>query len=177
MPIYNYKLDLIREPTALATKWHRPLLATLLILALTGIGVVGGLLFVFSNCVMRSFKEMPGTEGMRAMQIINRRIQNPLFFLIFMGTTVVCLAVIGLAAFQHPPGMIYAIAGAASYVLGGFGITVLFNVPMNNRLDTADLEGEQGQQLWQTYLRDWTRWNHIRTVFCIAAVVLLALAV
>ncbi|QDU72536.1 anthrone oxygenase family protein [Mucisphaera calidilacus] len=149
---------------------------TLVIVALTGAGLVAGLLFVFSNCVMRSFEEMPEAEGMRAMQIINRRIQNPLFLSIFMGTTLVCLGIIVWAVLEGAAGFVYAVAGAGLYVVGGFGITVFFNVPLNHQLDQASLDSDEGRELWARYRRDWTRWNHVRTLLCVAAVVLLALA-
>ena len=125
---------------------------------------------------MRSFEEMPDGEGMRAMQIINRRILNPMFLGVFAGTALVSLAVIVLAVLERTPGFGFAVAGAACYLVGGFGVTAVGNVPLNNRLDEASIDTESGRTLWKRYLRDWTRWNHVRTVFCIAAVPLLALA-
>ena len=152
------------------------LLETSIIVALVGAGLNGGLFFIFSNCVMRSFEEMPDGEGMRAMQIINRRILNPMFLGVFAGTALVSLAVIVLALLERTPDFGFAVAGAACYLVGGFGVTAVGNVPLNNRLDEASIGTDRGRTLWKRYLRDWTRWNHVRTVFCIAAVPLLALA-
>ena len=152
------------------------LLEIFIIVALVGSGLNGGLFFIFSNCVMGSFEEMPDGEGMRAMQIINRRILNPMFLGVFAGTALVSLVVVVLAVMDRPPGSGFAVAGAACYLLGGFGVTAVGNVPLNNRLDQASIDTERGRMLWKRYLRDWTRWNHVRTVFCIAAVPLLALA-
>jgi uncharacterized membrane protein len=151
-------------------------LGTLIIIAIAGAGLIAGLLFVFSNCVMQSFREMPEGEGMRAMQIINRRIQNPVFLAVFLGTTGVCIAVIFIALIARPTGFVFAVAGAACYLLGGFVLTALRNVPLNNQLDRAAIDTDEGRELWTRYLRDWTRWNHVRVVLCVAAVVLLATA-
>jgi uncharacterized membrane protein len=153
-----------------------PAITPLTIAALTGSGLIAGLLFVFSNCVMRSLAEMPAGEGMRAMQLINRKILNPVFLGIFMGTTLVCLALIALAAINRPPGFAFAIAGAACYVVGGFGITAARNVPLNNELDEASIDSDAARALWERYLRDWTRWNHIRVILCTLAMPLLALS-
>ena len=49
--------------------------------------------------------------------------------------------------------------------LGKFSVN-LFNVPLNDRLDVVDPRSEAGAAFWQTYLRTWTRWNHLRTVAC-----------
>lgn len=149
---------------------------TLIIIAITGAGLIGGLLFVFSNCVMHSLQDMPDGEGMRAMQIINRRILNPVFLAVFLGTTGVCISVITMALVKRPAGFYFAVAGAGCYLLGGFAITAICNVPLNNRLDKASIDTDEGRELWTRYLRDWTRWNHIRTVLCTAAMVFLALA-
>lgn len=152
------------------------LLSTFIIATLIGSGLVAGLLFIFSNCIIQSLREMPEGEGMRAMQIINRRIQNPLFFLIFFGTTLLSLAVFVLAIIQQPERFIFAVIGAACYFWGGFFITAVGNVPLNNQLDQADIHTEAGQALWTRYLRVWTRLNHLRVVLCTLAVLFLALA-
>lgn len=67
------------------------LLTILLIVAAVGSGLMGGLFFVFSNVIMSSFDRLPGGGGVPAMQRINEVILNPLFFLVFFGTAVLCL--------------------------------------------------------------------------------------
>ena len=48
-------------------------------------------------------------------------------------------------------------------------LTIVFNVPLNNALDSADANTASGQEVWKTYLTNWTFWNHIRTIASIAA--------
>lgn len=51
-----------------------------------------------------------------------------------------------------------------------------FNVPLNNALDRVAPDSGEGATLWQTYLLDWTRWNHLRTAACTGATACLMLA-
>ncbi|MEM7681802.1 MAG: anthrone oxygenase family protein [Planctomycetota bacterium] len=142
-----------------------------------GVGLIGGLLFVFSNFAMRAFACLPEGEGMRAMQEINRAILNPLFLVLFMGTTLVSTASVAMGLVHtgafggqgHPaaPGMI---AGGLLYGVGVFGVTAGRNVPLNNALDRADPASEAGRALWASYLRVWTRWNHVRVVCAMVSV-------
>ena len=56
------------------------------IFAALGCGVMGGLLFAFSNFVMTALSHQPPASGIRTMQAINVYILNPLFFIVFFGT-------------------------------------------------------------------------------------------
>jgi uncharacterized membrane protein len=67
------------------------------------------------------------------------------------------------------------LAGAIFGVLGAV-ITMAFNVPLNNHLDTVDPAGlslADAAREWQAYLTTWTAWNHARTVTAIVAPVLM----
>ena len=45
-----------------------------------------------------------------------------------------------------------------------FLLTLLGNVPMNNRLERLDHNGEQARNYWREYSVTWTRLNHVRSV-------------
>jgi uncharacterized membrane protein len=49
-------------------------------------------------------------------------------------------------------------------------------VPRNNALARVDPASEEGARVWRTYLVEWTRMNHVRTVAGLAASALLAAA-
>jgi uncharacterized membrane protein len=119
----------------------------LVIAAIVGSGLVSGLLFAFSVVIMRALMQLAPEVGMQAMQRINVVIINPLFLLAFLGTTVLCLAVaaIELLGASHV-GSGWLLAGAVAYWLGPLGITMLFNVPLNNRL--ADTPANQAEIEW-----------------------------
>jgi uncharacterized membrane protein len=58
------------------------------------------------------------------------------------------------------------IAGAVLTVVAVV-VTMAFNVPLNNVLDTVDpvaLSAADARREWQAYLVPWTAWNHVRTV-------------
>ena len=142
----------------------------LTLLAALGCGLIAGVFFVFSVSVMLALERIPPGVGMWAMQSINIYILNWKFLGVFLGTGVVCaaLAIIGVVQWR-PPGSVWLIAGGLIYIVGSIGITVIFNVPMNNALMLADPFTPEGQKLWSDYLTNWTFWNHVRTVASLAA--------
>ncbi len=143
-------------------------------IAITGAGVVSGLLFAFSNFVMRALQDLPAEHGMFAMQRINERIINPIFLMFFMGTPVLCLIIVVASALElGASGHAYFLVGALVYLLGPFGITMLFNVPLNNKLVETVLT--ESAEAWPLYRKKWQWWNHIRTYMGILSVFLLTL--
>jgi uncharacterized membrane protein len=147
-------------------------MTTIVIAALTGAGLMTGLLFAFSNFALRALADLPSDKGMIAMQRVNERIINPLFLVLFFGTPVLCvvIATMSVARFDDP-GSRYFLFGAIAYLLGPFGIKVLFNVPLNNRLAEAD--ASEADRAWPEYRARWQPWNHARTCVGVAAIVLL----
>ena len=143
------------------------------IAAIAGAGVVTGLLFAFSNFVMRALAALPREQGMFAMQQINEKIINPIFLIFFLGTPVLCTIItVNASVLIGSPGSTLLLLGAILYLLGPFGITMLFNVPLNNKLAAADILDNDG--IWSDYQVQWQRWNHVRTYVGIASIILLA---
>ena len=54
---------------------------------------------------------------------------------------------------------------------------LVVNVPMNNRLDSANPVTDQGAAIWAYYLSRWTAWNHVRALACTAAVAALTVGI
>lgn len=140
-------------------------------------GIMAGVYFTFSVFAMRSFAELGDEAGARAMQSINRVIQQSAFLPLFFLSTLTCaalvvLGVLGMAG--ERPEM--AIAGGAVYGVGMFVVTVVGNVPLNNKLDAADPASEEGKVVWAEYLTRWTRLNHVRTFACTLSMALLITA-
>ena len=148
-------------------------MTTIVVMAITGAGLITGLLFAFSNCVLRALADLPNDKGMFAMQRVNEKIQNPLFLFLFLGTPILCAVIAFVTARQlaAPDGLLL-FTGALAYLVGPFGITVLFNVPLNNRLAAADRP--DADAVWPAYQKQWQRWNHARTYIGVVAVILLA---
>ena len=144
------------------------LFVLLTIVAALGSGLIAGAFFVFSVAVMRALERVPG--GMAAMQSMNVVIINPMFIGVFMGTAVLCLglAVASIMRWQFP-GSTWLLAGCLLYLVGSIGVTMIFNVPMNNALVAADPSSDAGQEIWKNYLTNWTFWNHVRTIASLGA--------
>ncbi len=142
--------------------------ATLTLLSVLGSGLVSGVFFIFSVAIMRALERAPG--GMAAMQSINVVILNPMFLGVFMGTALVCvvLAIFSVVRWEQPAAA-WILAGALFYLIGSIGITMIFNVPMNNALEAADPSSAAGQEVWKNYLTSWTFWNHVRTIASLGA--------
>ena len=145
--------------------------------AALGCGLMAGLFFAFSVCVMKALAQLPPKDGIAAMQNINVAIQNPLFFVVFFGATALCFYEL-IAALRHrgAPDARLLIFGSACYLIGALLVTILFNVPMNDALAKANPSSESGARLWANYLTNWTLWNHVRTVASLAATVAFSLA-
>lgn len=148
-------------------------MTSIVVIAITGAGLVTGLLFAFSNFVMRALADLPNDKGMFAMQRVNETILNPVFLILFLGTPALCVLIAFESALQlGSSDRLLLLLGALAYLIGPFGITVLFNVPLNNKL--AKAERSVADVVWPIYQKQWQRWNHLRTCIGVASIVLLA---
>lgn len=154
------------------------LFTTTLWFAAIGCGLMAGVYFAFSAFVMRALAGIPIANGVAAMQSINRVIVSSAFLPLFFGTTIAGLALAVLPPlFWNAGSAIYAAIGGTVYVLGMFVCTVAFNVPLNNKLAALGPTSEEAALFWQTYLRNWTLWNHLRTAASAAASTLFIYAI
>lgn len=138
------------------------------VLVCVGAGIAGGVFFAFSSFVMRALAKLPVAQGVAAMQHINAVVLNPLFLAVFVGTAVlsgICVLA-GVVTWGTPRAALLLVAGL-SYLLGGFAVTVAFNVPRNERLGRIDPESAEAEAYWPVYGREWLRWNHVRTAACV----------
>ena len=137
---------------------------------------MAGVFFAFSVSVMGGLAKLAPAEGIAAMQAINVAIVNPIFLIVFLGTTIGCLVMIisGLRD-RSAPGAMYAVMGGLAYVVGSMLVTAMFNIPRNNLLASVNASDPQGLSVWAEYLTTWTLWNHVRGVAALLATALLAL--
>ncbi len=147
------------------------------LLAALGSGLIAGLLFIFSNTVMKALSQQSAESGIATMQAINVLIINPLFLLIFIGTALLCLtlAIMSLMRWSQP-GAAMLLAGSVIYLLGTLIVTMAFNVPLNNALATLSASSADANTQWQDYVSTWLRWNHVRTIAAITSAALLIIA-
>ncbi|MDT0437639.1 MULTISPECIES: DUF1772 domain-containing protein [Streptomyces] len=149
----------------------------LTVLGVLGTGLVAGVFCGFSTFVMRGLAELPPAQGVAAMNSINRTAVTPAFMSVFMGSAVLC-AVIGVVTFVLWPreGTVELLIGSALYLFGSFGVTVMANVPRNNALLKLAAGSPEATAYWPSYVREWTLWNHVRTVASAGAAMAYVLA-
>ena len=146
------------------------LIALLTLLLCVGAGAIGGVFFGFSSFVMRALASIPDEAGIAAMQRINVVVLNPVFLGTFVGTAVVgAVAAVLATSSWSAPGSAWLLGAAVLYVVGCFGVTMRFNVPRNERLARLAPTSSEARAYWPAYVREWTFWNHVRTVAALTA--------
>ena len=108
------------------------------------------------------------------MQAINKEAPTPLFMLLLFGTGAACLVLMIYAAVHlQDSGSKYQLIAGALYIVGVVFVTVGYHVPRNNILDGLDPNSAEGISYWATFLEEWVRMNHVRTIAPLVAAVLL----
>ena len=147
-------------------------------IAVLAYALVGGVFLAFSDFIMRALSVTSGHGGAEAMQAINREVFRWVFMTLFLGLAAVSLALAVYAGFWMTGPVATPVAAAGLvYLVGCFGVTVVFNVPMNEALAGMDLSQEATRTYWSgTYVPRWTFWNTVRTIACGVAAALLLVA-
>ena len=150
-----------------------------LILATFLCSLVAGLLFVFAIVVMPGIGSLNDREFIRAFQVMDGVIQNnqPIFVLVWVGSVValVASAMFGVGQLDGA-GRLLIIFAALAYLVGVQLPTVTINIPLNNELQTLDVDA-MNETTQKAARKDfeprWNLWNSIRTAFASLASVLL----
>ena len=152
------------------------LMVAVTITAIVGSALIGGIFFAFSNFIMKALERVPSSEGMLAMQTINVTVLNRWFLGAFMGTALISLilAAVSIAAWELS-GSPFLLGGAAAYIGGTWLVTGLGNVPLNNRLAVVKPGDPESEEVWEHYLKNWTKLNSRRTGAALLAAVLFSI--
>ncbi len=142
-------------------------------------GLFAGLLYAFNVAIVPALRSIKGTSHIAAMQAINAKIKNPVFFLSFFGPTLL----LPLAAYLHRGTAEFPllVAAAALHIIGGNGVTIAGNIPLNERLDKVDsghlseAEADQIRAEFQGVGSLWMRFHNVRTLAVTAATALVLL--
>ena len=135
---------------------------------------MSGVFFAFSSFVMRALARMPPAQGIAAMQSINVVAVTPVFMTALFGTAVAGVAVAAFAVIQwRGVASAYLLGGSLSYLIGTIVVTIACNVPLNNALAAVKPASGAAASFWLEYVRQWTAWNHVRTVSGLVAAALL----
>ena len=151
----------------------------MLILAIVLTMLVAGIVFTFAIITMPGIQKLNDREFIRAFQVMDSIIQDnhPLFVLTWAGSVVALLIAIGLG-FRHLEGIPQwlLIGATAIYIIGVQLPTFVVNIPLNNQLQTLNVDTMEAAELStarETFEGRWNRWNQNRTVVAIAVSVIL----
>lgn len=141
--------------------------------------LVAGLVFTFAIVVMPGIKSLGDLGFLQSFKAMDRVIQNnqPIFIFVWLGSVVVLLVSTVLGIWQlEGLDRILLIIACAIYLFGVHLPTVTINIPLNNLLQSQDLDTMTEPALLETKTRfesRWLRWNAVRTILAILTTVLL----
>ena len=143
---------------------------TVLILATFLCSLVAGFLFAFAVVAMPGIKKLNDREFIRAFQAMDRIIQDnqPLFLFVWIGSAValVSSAFLGIGEIDRV-GQVLLLSATASYLAGVQLPTLSVNIPLNNKLQTVNVDNVD-ELVHRTargeFESRWNRWNVIRAV-------------
>lgn len=141
--------------------------------------LVAGLVLTFAIVVMPGIRALGDRGFLKAFQAMDRVIQNnqPIFMAVWLGSALALLAstVLGIWRLDGLDRVLLVVA-CAIYIFGVQAPTVAINVPLNNQLQSQDLDSMTASALLVTVGRfesRWLRWNAVRTVLAILTTILL----
>lgn len=143
-------------------------------------GLLAGLLYAFNVAFVPALRDIKATQHIALMQSLNKKIQNPVFFLSFFGPTVL----LPFAAYLHRGGAQFPllVIAAGLHIIGANGVTVVGNIPLNDKLDKLDVsqlsetEADQLRNEFQGSGKPWMWLHNIRTLAEVAATALIFIA-
>jgi uncharacterized membrane protein len=151
-----------------------------LVATATTTALMAGLFFAWSFSVTTGLAKLSNIEYIRAFQAMNRAIQNPLFFICFMGTAIL-LPFSTFLYYQQPPSLRFwfLLTASALYLIGVMGVTMAGNVPLNESLDAFNSQAATVQEVAfqrQQFEGTWNKLNNIRTVASILSIISVVIA-
>ncbi|MDF0751730.1 DUF1772 domain-containing protein [Marinobacter sp. 71-i] len=144
--------------------------------------LVAGFLFAFAVVVMPGIGNLNNREFIRAFQAIDGIIQNnqPLFMVVWLGSLIALVVATALGiGYLDAVGAWLLIISTLAYLLGVQLPTFTINIPLNNRLQSLNVDAmdEVAQEAArEAFEVRWNRWNAIRTVIaCLVSALLVVL--
>ena len=116
---------------------------------------------------MPGISKLDDKEFLRAFQVTDGIIQNnqPLFMLTWVGSIISVLSVIAISIFSLglSEAWIIFIVGLI-YLLGVQGITISIHLPLNNRIQSIDINNMNNQSLNEERTKFELRWNYFNKI-------------
>jgi uncharacterized membrane protein len=149
------------------------------VLSILFTGLTAGLCFTWSNAITPGIGRLDDLSFLKAFQAMNRAIINGQFMVVFMGPTI--LLFLNAYLFRSNNTIFWLFLVAAMLFFIGIGlVTVFCNVPLNEILDTSNLEAlskVELQELRDKFEQPWNRWHTIRSLSSFASFVFLIIGI
>jgi uncharacterized membrane protein len=130
-------------------------------------GLIAGFFYAYACSVTRGHALLSDEQYVEAMQAINATVRNGVFALSFFGAVLSLI----VALLVHAPRLrslrfLLVAVACVLYIGGGFMVTFLVNVPMNEELArVGEVAPATLAQVRADYEGPWNYWNLVRTVF------------
>jgi uncharacterized membrane protein len=149
------------------------------VLSILFTGLTAGLCFTWSNAITPGIGRLDDLSFLKAFQAMNRAIINGQFMVVFMGPTILLFLNAYLYRSNNTIFWLFLVAAMLFFI--GIGlVTVFCNVPLNEILDTSNLEAlskVELQELRDKFEQPWNRWHTIRSLSSFASFVFLIIGI
>lgn len=141
--------------------------------------LVAGLVLTFAIVVMPGIKDLGNLAYLKSFKAIDRVIQNnqPVFVLVWVGSAVLLLASTVWGIWElHGLNRALLVVACVIFIFGVHVPTILINIPLNNRLQSNNLDTMSGMELQETAELFQSRWlpsNTFRTIIATITTILL----
>ena len=137
---------------------------------------ISGILYGFSDFIMRALNRLPSRLATDAMNAINISVYRSFFIVLFMllPITSVILAITSVLMNGWSESAFVLSAGVV-YIIGMFAVTGRGNVPLNELLKSKAFN-KNDEDIWNKYYVRWTRLNTLRCVLGVISSLLFVIA-
>lgn len=142
-------------------------------------GLVAGLLYGYDCSVTKGLGQLENEAYLKAFQSINKAIQNPYFFMSFMGSLLVLPVTTWLSYKNGSASFYLTLSATLVYFIGVLGVTMFGNVPLNQQLENFKIPGATETDITamrRAFENTWNKYHTIRTIAAIGAFCLLVLS-
>jgi len=145
--------------------------------------LVAGFLFAYAIVIMPGIKELSDREFIRAFQVTDWVIQknHPVFISVWLGSaiTLVISAILSIEQLDGDDFILMTIATVA-YIAGVQLLTIIVHLPLNNRLQTFNVDKMNETEIKQARNNFESRWNvsnRLRTIIssCVSVLLIIVL--
>jgi uncharacterized membrane protein len=144
-------------------------------------GLLAGLFYGYDCSVIKGLGNLSDTAYLQSFQSINKAIQNPYFFVSFMGSLLI-LPIASWLSYNSSNSVSFYLLLLATliYFIGVFGVTIFCNVPLNEQLTNFSISTSSETEISimrKAFEKPWNYYHSIRTVASIISFGLTILSV